>query len=152
MHNFDLQRKSCQPLAIALPLIWLAWLIATEWIPMRPLNDLTPGNVRPRLLAASINYPFPLAIAGGIALGQTWSLWTAFGLCMLILAGHLTSWWLPYFGISSAAQRDIYVRDYSRTLKILPTAGHSVVPDVQHMIVGALTVAMIAATVVQTLG
>lgn len=133
-------------LAVVLPLIWLAWLALTEWVPMFPLNDLAAGNLRRRLLAAAINYPFPLLIAGGIALHRTWSLVAALTLCGLILAGHLANWWVPYFGLSSAAQRETYRQDYSRTWKILPTEGHGVVIDVQHLVVGLLSLAMTATT------
>lgn len=137
--------------AITLPLVWLAWLALTEWVPLAPLNDLSNGNLRPRLLAAAINYPFPLLIAGGVALGEPWSLITASALCGLILVGHVTSWWLPYLGVSSKAQREVYARDYANTLKILPTEGHAVVPDVQHMVVGLLTLAMLVTTLAVTM-
>ncbi|MGP3959843.1 hypothetical protein ACTWPT_27910 [Nonomuraea sp. 3N208] len=138
-------------IAIIVPFVWLAWLVLTEWVPMFPLNDLSPGNVRDRLLAAAINYPFPLLIAAGIAIQQTWSLVAAAALCGLIITGHVLSWWLPYFGVSSAAQRESYRRDYARTLKILPTKGHDVVIDVQHMVVGALSLLMLATTLTATL-
>ncbi|WP_409181325.1 hypothetical protein F9C11_33305 [Amycolatopsis sp. VS8301801F10] len=139
------------PIAVAVPLLWLAWLVLTEWVPMFPLNDLAPGNLRPRLLAAAINYPFPLLIAAGVALHRPWSSIAALALCALILAGHVASWWLPYFGISTAAQREVYARDYARTRKILPTAGHDVVPDVQHLVVGLLTLVMFGTTLAATL-
>lgn len=118
---------------------------------MFPLNDLRGDNVRDRVLAAAINYPFPLLIAAGVAVGRTWSLVAATGLCVLIMGGHVVNWWLPYFGISSEAQRATYRREYSRTLKILPTEGHDVVIDVQHMVVGALSLIMLATTLVVTL-
>jgi hypothetical protein len=137
--------------AIVVPLIWLAWLVVIDWLPMFPLNDLTHANVRGRLLAAAINYPFPLLIAGGVALGRTWSLVAATVLCVLIMAGHVQSWWLPYVGLSTAAQREVYRRDYSRTLKILPTAGHDMVIDVQHLVVGALSLIMLTTTLIATL-
>ncbi|RJL35466.1 hypothetical protein [Bailinhaonella thermotolerans] len=138
-------------IAVVLPLVWLAWLALIDWVPMFPLNDLTPGNLRARVLAAVINYPFPLLIAAGVALHETWSLIAALVLCAMTFAGHLASWWVPYFGLSSAAQREVYARDYSRTLKILPTAGRAVVPDVQHMVVGVLTLAMLGTTLAVTL-
>ncbi|MGJ6966643.1 hypothetical protein ACSDR0_32500 [Streptosporangium sp. G11] len=138
-------------IAIIVPFVWLLWLTLTEWVPMFPLNDLAPGNVRGRVLAASINYPFPLLIAAGVALHQTWSLITATALCCLIMVGHLQSWWLPYFGVSTAAQREVYRRDYARTLKILPTEGRDIVIDVQHMVVGALSLLMLATTLAATL-
>jgi hypothetical protein len=137
---------------VVVPLVWLGWLVLTEWVPMFPLNDLRPDNLRRRLVAACVDYPFPLAIAAGTALHRPWSEAVALVLCGLVVVGHLTSWWLPYVGISTAAQRAAYRRDYARTLKVLPTAGHDVVIDVQHLVVGALTLAMLAATLAATLG
>ncbi|MER7750769.1 hypothetical protein [Kitasatospora sp. NPDC097643] len=139
-------------IAIVLPLVWLGWLVLTEWVPMYPLNDLAPGNLGARLLAASINYPLPLLIAAGVAFDHTWSRIGALAVCGLVLAGHLASWWLPYFGFSTAAQRELYRRDYARTLKILPTEGRDVVIDVQHLVVGALTLLMTGATAAVTMG
>jgi uncharacterized membrane protein len=104
------------------------------------------------VLAACVNYPFPLLIAAGVALHQTWSLIAATALCVLIVRGHVVSWWLPYFGGGTAAQRETYRREYSRTLKILPSEGHDVVIDVQHLVVGALSVLMLATTLIVTLG
>jgi hypothetical protein len=134
-------------LGVVMPEIWLLWLIVTEWVPMFPLNDLRPDNHRGRVLAAAINYPFPLAVAAGVAWHRPWSLTVALAVCALTVAGHVRSWWVPYFGGSTEAQREAYRREYGRTLKILPTEGHGVVIDVQHMVVGALTVAMLATTV-----
>jgi hypothetical protein len=139
-------------IAIVVPLVWLAWLVMTEWVPMFPLNDLRPGNLQHRLVAASINYPFPLLIAAGVALHRTWSLTAALALCGLILLGHITNWWLPYFGVSTAAQRATYLRDYARTWKLLPTEGHTVVIDVQHMVVGVLSLVMAGTTLAVMLG
>jgi hypothetical protein len=139
-------------IAIVAPLIWLAWLVLIDWVPMFPLNDLRPDNRRHRVVAGSINYPFPLLIVAGVALHHTWSQAVALVLCGLILYGHVTSWWLPYFGISTAAQRATYLRDYARTRKLLPVEGHAVVIDVQHMVVGVLSLIMAGTTLFVTLG
>ncbi|WP_432843505.1 hypothetical protein [Dactylosporangium sp. CA-092794] len=138
-------------LAVLVPLVWLAWLILTEWVPMFPLNDLSVTNLRHRALAATINYPFPLLIAVLIGLRRPWSAWLALGLCALVLAGHLYSWWLPYLGVKLPSVQAGYERDYARTWKILPAAGHAVVIDVQHMVVGGLTLAMAATTLLATM-
>ncbi|MEU7863589.1 hypothetical protein [Nonomuraea sp. NPDC049141] len=139
-------------IAIIVLFVWLGWLVVTEWVPMFPLNDLRPGNIGQRVLAACVNYPFPLLIAAGVALHQTWSLIAATALCVLIVGGHVRNWWLPYFRGGTAAQRETYQREYSRTLKILPTEGHEVVIDVQHLVVGALSLLMLATTLIVTLG
>jgi hypothetical protein len=138
-------------IAFLVPLVWLAWLILTEWVPMFPLNDLESSTVRERALLALANYPLPLLVAAGVALHETWSLVAATCLVALTLVGHIVSWWLPYFGISFAAQREAYRREFLRTLKILPTEGHDVVIDVQHMVVGVLTLVMLGTTLAVTL-
>ncbi|WP_426503845.1 hypothetical protein ACPPVO_40345 [Dactylosporangium sp. McL0621] len=137
-------------LGVAVPVVWLLWLVVTEWVPMYPLNDLRRDNFRDRVLAAFINYPFPLFIAAGVAVHRPWSLAVALALCALTVLGHVRSWWVPYFGRTTPEQRERYQREYGRTLKILPTEGHGVVIDVQHMVVGALTAAMLATTVLAT--
>ena len=139
-------------LAVLMPLLWLGWLVLIDWVPLFPLNDLRADNARQRLIAAAANYPVPLLIAGAIALHRTWSLAAALALCLLCLAGHLWSWWVPYLGFGTAAQREVYERDYRRTWKILPTTGRAVVIDVQHMVVGLGTLAMIATTLTVMLG
>src|ERR1044072_5067060 len=106
--------------AIFVPLVWLAWLVVIDWVPMFPLNDLTSANVRQRVLAGAINYPFPLLISGAVALHQTWSLVVATALCVIVVIGHVRSWWVPNFRPASDEQRELYRREYSRTLKILP--------------------------------
>jgi hypothetical protein len=139
-------------MGLVLPLVWLAWLALIDWVPMFPLNDLRADNRRERAVAALINYPFPLLVAAGVALDRWWSLAVALAVCALTVAGHIRSWWVPYFGTASAAQREWYERDIARTLKILPTAGHAVTIDVQHMVVGALTLAMCVTTVLAAVG
>ncbi|MEW1635944.1 hypothetical protein AB0469_17920 [Streptomyces sp. NPDC093801] len=136
--------------AVAMPLVWLAWLALTEWVPMFPLNDLRDDNHRERLGDAALNYPVPLLISAGVAAGCEGTRIASLVLCVLVLVGHVASWWLPYFGISTQAQRDSYARDYARTLKILPTRGRTVVPDVQHLVVGVLTLAMTGTTLAVT--
>ncbi|WP_232664419.1 hypothetical protein [Pseudonocardia sp. TRM90224] len=137
--------------AVAVPLVWLAWMVLTDWVPMYPLNDLARSGIRERLLAAAINYPFPLAIAAGVALAQTWSFTAALVLCALCLIGHVRSWWLPYFRGAGPAQRDLYERLFARTVKVLPTQGHDVVIDVQHMVTGVLALTMTATTITATI-
>jgi len=137
--------------AIVVPFVWLGWLVLTDWVPMFPLNDLSGANAKGRALAAAINYPFPLLIAGGLALHRPWSLAAATLLCVLVMAGHVRSWWLPYFGFATDEQRELYRREYGRTLKILPTEGRAVVVDVQHLVVGVLSLLMLAATIIVTL-
>ena len=133
-------------LAIVAPLAWLSWLVLIDWVPLFPLNDLDAISVEDRAIAALANYPVPLLIAGAVAVGRRWSDLAAVALSTLCVVGHLISWWIPYFGSATAGQRADYVRYYRDTLRFLPTAGHDVTIDVQHTVVGLLTLVMLAAT------
>ncbi|MFF4771736.1 hypothetical protein ACFY05_02630 [Microtetraspora fusca] len=135
--------------AVVCPLVLVAYLAVTEWVPMFPFNDLESQTVRERLALAAVNYPVFAAISIAVALD--------FGVVALVLAvltmvGHIVSWWLPYFGFSFAAQREAYQREYARTWKILPTEGRAVVIDVQHMVVGVLCLATLISVSFATLG
>lgn len=125
-------------------LVMLGWLLVTEWVPLSPLNDLEASTPGERLRAAAGNYSVLLAIAVAVATGTSVGAVVAELLAVSWLIGHVLAWWLPYLGHSAATQREAYRREYSRTLKILPTEGHDVVVDVQHMVVGLLTLPMVA--------
>lgn len=138
-------------IAVLVPLAWLGWLVLIDWVPMFPLNDLAVISAADRGVAAAANYPIPLLIAGAVLLDRQWSRIAAAVLSLLCLGGHLVSWWIPYFGPASAGQLADYQRYYADTLRFLPTAGHDVTIDVQHTVVGVLTLAMVAATLIVTI-
>ncbi|MEW9529874.1 hypothetical protein [Microbispora sp. NPDC049125] len=136
-------------LALVTPLVLVAYLLVIDWVPLFPFNDLEVQSVRERVGAGAANYPVILAISVAAALDAGV---VALVLACLTMAGHLVNWWLPYFGVSFAAQRETYRREYARTWKVLPTEGRAVVIDVQHMVVGVMTVVMLVAVAVTTLG
>ena len=119
--------------AAVAPLVWLGWLVLTDWVPMYPLNDLEHRDHHQRAVAAMTTYPAGLLISAGVLIGQGWSLATAVILAGSVVVGHVAGWWLPYAGVSVGPQRDVYREEYSRTVSVLPRAGHEVVVDVQHM-------------------
>jgi hypothetical protein len=136
--------SSWQIVAAIAPLVFVAYLVITEWVPMFPFNDLEASSRQERLDTAKINYPVGIAISGLFALGHPVSVLVAAGLTGLVVVGHVMSWWLPYFGILTFdGQREAYKREYARTLKLLPVEGHEVVPDAQHMVVGVIAIVML---------
>lgn len=139
-------------IAVSAPMLWLMWMIAINWVPMSPLNNLTAENRRDRITASAINYPFLLAIIAGVVLYERWSLITSLALCVLILGRIVLNWWLPYFfGIHTAAQYEIYQRDFAATLTVLPERHNRITPDVQRMVLTALSLAMFTTTLIATL-
>src|SRR5262245_15151534 len=91
-----------------LALVMLGWLMLTEWIPLFPLNDLAASTVRERAMAAVVNYGTLIAMIVGILSGTPIGAVAAAALAGLWVVGHIASWWLPYLGVSSGAQRDAY--------------------------------------------
>lgn len=133
--------------AAAAPLVWLAWLALTDWVPMFPLNDLESSDARVRARRAMGTYPVALLIAAGVIVNQTWSLVVALVLAAGLVLGHLAYWWLPYAGVAVDPQLEIYRREYFRTVKAVPAEGHLVVVDVQHAVAGLLTFVVLVTTV-----
>ena len=129
--------------AAVVPLVWLGWLVLTDWVPMYPLNDLEHRDHHQRAVAAMTTYPAGLLISAGVLIGQGWSLATAVIVAGSVVVGHVAGWWLPYGGVSVGPQRDVYREEYSRTVSVLPRAGHEVVVDVQHMVTGILGLVML---------
>jgi hypothetical protein len=132
--------------AAAVPLVWLGWLIVTDWVPMYPLNDLECRDHRQRAVGAMTTYPAGLLVSAGVLIGQRWSLTTAVIIAGSVVVGHVAGWWLPYAGVSVGPQRTIYQKEYCRTVSVLPQAGHDVVVDVQHMVTGVLGLVMLGTT------
>ncbi len=134
--------------AAVAPLVWLGWLVLTDWVPMYPLNDLERRDHRQRAVGAVTTYPAGLLVSAGVLIGQSWSLATAVILAGAIVVGHVAGWWLPYAGVSVGPQRDVYREEYSRTVSVLPKAGHDVVVDVQHMVTGVLGLVMLGTSLI----
>jgi hypothetical protein len=134
--------------AAVTPLVWLGWLVLTDWVPMYPVNDLERRDHRQRVVGALTTYPAGLLVSAGVVIGQSWSLVTAVIIAGSVVVGHVAGWWLPYAGVGVGPQRTLYREEYSRTVSVLPKAGHDVVVDVQHMVTGVLGLAMLVTSLV----
>lgn len=135
-------------LAAIVPLVWLALLVLTDWVPMYPFNDLERRDHHQRAVGAATTYPVGPLVSAGVLLGQSWSLATAVILAGSVVVGHVAGWWLPYAGVSVSPQRAIYRDEYARIVSVLPEAGHDVVVDVQHMVTGVLGLVMLGTSLV----
>ena len=137
--------------ALSATLVWLGWLVLTDWVPMYPLNDLESSSVATRARRAIAIYPAGLLIVAGILLDRTWSLVVALLLAVGLVVGHVASWWMPYLGVAVQPQIEIYQREFSRTLQAVPEQGHLVGVDVQHLVAGALSVIVLGTTLLALL-
>jgi hypothetical protein len=137
--------------AVTATVVWLGWLVLTEWVPMYPLNDLRASSRATRARRALLTYPAGLLIIIGIVLDQTWSLVMALVLAIGVVVGHVVYWWMPYLGVAVEPQVEIYQREFLRTVKAVPAEGHLVAVDVQHVVAGVLAVAVLGTTLLALL-
>jgi hypothetical protein len=137
--------------ALTATLVWLGWLVLTDWVPMYPLNDLESSSANTRARRALATYPTGLLIAAGVLVDQTWSLVVALLLAVGLVVGHITYWWLPYLGVAVRPQVEIYQREFSRTVQAVPVQGHLVGVDLQHLVAGLLGVMVLGTTLLALL-
>ncbi|HJB10373.1 MAG TPA: DUF202 domain-containing protein [Candidatus Brachybacterium merdavium] len=117
--------------------VMLAWFGITNHVPLEPLNDLSQqGDQLPSTLAGFI--PFVLAILTVLFVPNFWLVlfWTGYAYVWLALQAG--TWWIPYLLGGSAEHWSSY-RD---TLNVLPALDGRIGPDVQHLVLQILSLAM----------
>ncbi|HLR28022.1 MAG TPA: hypothetical protein VK086_04960, partial [Ruania sp.] len=123
--------------AVTLIAVMLAWFGITNHVHWEPLNDLSQqGDQLPSTLSGFI--PFVLAILTILFVPNFWLVlfWTGYAYVWLML--QVFTWWVPYLLGSSAE----HWSSYSDTLNVLPTLGGRIGPDVQHLVLQILSLAM----------
>jgi len=123
--------------AVTLIAIMLAWFGITNHVALEPLNDLSrQGDQLPSTLAGFI--PFVLAILTVLFVPNFWLVlfWTGYAYVWLTL--QIFTWWIPYLLGGSAEHWSSY-RD---TVNVLPVLDGRIGPDVQHLVLQILSLAM----------
>src|SRR5699024_7229442 len=117
--------RSRRAWAVASIAAMLAWFGLTNHVHLEPLNDLSQqGDQLASTLSGVI--PFGLAALTIVFVPDVW------------LALQIVTWWIPYlFGASAE-----HWGGYSDTLSVLPTLDGRLGPDVQHLVLQVLSLAM----------
>jgi hypothetical protein len=129
--------------AIGALLLFYAYWAITEWVDLFPWNDVSKSK-RSDQVKGTVVYSSAVALLTlGIAAGYRWVAALAAGLMALLLIFELANWWLPYlFGVHAwEIDREVYARQFSRTLRFLPRIGDRNVPDAQHVVLNLVTLA-----------
>jgi hypothetical protein len=133
-------------LAIALQLAVLFFHQVTTIFDLFPFNGARFSARRERFLEAGFNgalmAPGPLGFILGISSLMRFG--TAF--YFILFVGELATWWVPYFFGASPKWAEIYARVQGRTITIVPRRGANPAPNLEHLILMALTLATALAT------
>lgn len=125
-------------------LVMLIYHQLTTLVPMFPWNDVERNPIKLRLFEAAFNGLF-MALAC-VALYFRTPAWNdGLGRYPLIyfpilLAGEFHAWWFAYF-FGNKGKRNITAEVHQRTLKVLPSISDHPIPDCNHMVLHAMTVA-----------
>lgn len=134
--------------AIVAVALMLGYFALDNHVPLYPWNNLTAaGSQWPSTLAGWIPGLFTLwALRRGSRLGITIGAgWTVVWFLL-----QLRQWWLPYLLGPTPMHQDFrwyWEGGYAQTLHVLPARGSRPVPDVEHLVLQALSLAAALLTV-----
>ncbi|GIF69522.1 hypothetical protein Ais01nite_75570 [Asanoa ishikariensis] len=146
-------------LALTLILSTVAYHLVMTLIDVYPLNNVRDAKRREQWTEVAVNAPvmaLPAVLLGLAAALKTPTFgYVAGGLELLIAAGGLLLWWLPYLvGVTvpwatagtGVTWAQLHARTYAHTLIVLPRIGDRPRPNLEHMILHALMLAAAIAT------
>jgi hypothetical protein len=137
-------------IAAALAVALAVYLLVTDWVSLAPWNKVEDVSVGQKLLLSLTNYTPLVFIAFAFAVAQPNRI--LIGLALLVgvvdLLMHIAYWWLPYLRGASAEHNKEHARMFGGTTTFLPAIGDHPIPNAQHVVVGALMLAMVVTSVV----
>lgn len=140
--------------ALALLGVALVYFLVTTTVDVFPLNNVRGATRAERGTEVAINGPIlatPIILVSLAAAMQIPILaFIGGGIELLVAAGGLALWWLPYLaGVTvpwatagiDATWGELHARTYARTIIVLPRIGNRPTPNLEHMILHLLLLA-----------
>lgn len=127
-------------LALALQLILLVYHQVTTRFDFYPFNGARFAKPRERQIEAGINFAFMAWPPAGFAFGSRGIMESATYFFFILLACIIATWFIPYFFGASDKWQEIFSRVQGRTLMVLPKRGDNPNPNLEHLILMALTI------------
>jgi len=134
--------------AITSQLILVLYHQITTLFDFFPFNGVRFYSRREKLLEAGINLVLMSAPLLGFILHQP--LLMKFGVVyyFILFAVECATWWGPYFFGPSQMGLEIYNRIHGRTITVLPRRGKNPSPNLEHLILMALTILTAVTTLI----
>jgi hypothetical protein len=135
------------PVAIALQALLLAYHQFTTQVDLFPFNGARFYKGWEKALECGVNGALMSLAPVGFLFKIRGLMWFGVFYYFALFAEECRVWWLPYFFGPSKGWKEAYERLHSQTIQVLPARGGNPVPNLEHMILHALT----AITAVTTL-
>jgi len=125
--------------AVTLQIVLLLYHQVTTLFDLFPFNGVRFYSRRETFMEAGANLvPMALAMTGFI-----WhvSVLMKFGVVyyFILFAVECATWWMPYFLGPSPKGLECYNRIHRQTITVIPRRGHNPAPNLEHLILMALT-------------
>ena len=140
-------------LLIALQVVQVAILWLHDWVPLGALNDVRrvqAEDTKAKLIRVTLvqSTPFTLGLIFSISYKQThhpvWTfdwLWISY---LLLFAGEVRSWWVPYIVRAEPVRADRYRNMFGGTHAFLPER-NGIIPNTLHCFLHAATACTLVA-------
>lgn len=136
--------------------IVLIFIIAHDWVPLGPLNDVATLKTSPRVRGMKIRTATnSLLVAAALILSILW--WSepyplavriAFvAIYALLFAAEIVAWWVPYFFGASPRRTKAIQSMFARTHSLLPRRPDRIVPNTAHLMLHAMMLAALLLSV-----
>lgn len=127
--------------ALTLQLALLVYHQITTLFDLYPFNGARFSPLRERGLEAAVNFALMGLGPIGFGFGIPFLIRAATAYYPILFACELATWFFPYFFGASAKWEEIYGRVQGQTIMVLPRRGANPTPNLEHLILMALTVA-----------
>ena len=127
--------------ALTLQLLLLAYHQITTLFDLYPFNGARFSPLRERGLEAAVNFALMGVGPIGFGFGIPFLIRAATAYYPILFACELATWFVPYFFGASPKWQEIYNRVQGQTIMVLPRRDPNPTPNLEHLILMALTVA-----------
>jgi hypothetical protein len=145
-------------LSLILQIVIILYWEITQYVNLFPYNDVTSLDFHDSLAASLANDVPKIFIIIVFLVGLhrlknplfPWFVASSVIYYMVFLGIQLSIWWQRYLFGATAKELQDYNEKFGETIKILPSFGNHVPPDLQHIVLQTITVTIIIVTMIAT--
>ena len=133
-------------LAITLQILLLAYHQITTLVDFFPFNGIRFSRPAERRAEAAFNLLLMAPAPVGFLFGLPALIWFGAAYYPVLFACEVATWFVPYFFGASLKWEEIYSRVQGLTVMVIPRRGSNPTPNLEHLILMALTLGTAFAT------